>query len=316
MDDAESLPSNTQIARDISPSKPALIPQPIRYDDFQFPSTQDFLISSQDMCEINTPKSKLISVPEVASASPVPQPIFREKRRFFEEKEEDLRQAGLLAATKTASTDENERATLVVQSITLSPETPSIKAAIAESKELAEIRRLADATFDNFSQATRKSKGFAKTKPSPPTFEDEIEAFESAIREVEELDEPDPMRSKEATEIIKVAMVESGRLADKASQRLNLGLGSRRYFQEKEEDLVEVALWESKRLLEAQKDQTVPQVQTPSVPLPAQAEGGIPVPASEKRTLKRAESGVTDYGDDDDFISSQELLALCNGFDV
>jgi hypothetical protein len=68
----------------------------------------------------------------------------------------------------------------------------------------------------------------------------------------------------------------------------------RRYFQEKEEDLLLAALHDSKHL-EAQKYPTV-------VPLDAKA------CVKRTRTLKRAPSGFSDYGTE--LISSQELLEL------
>lgn len=297
-DDADSLPSNTQIARDVSPSKPAVKTQAVLHDDFHFPSTQDFMISSQDLCDINTPKPSPVELLRISRSPSMAQSFLNEKRRFFKEKEDDLRKAGLITTaqrTKTArpgliinaqtvSLSEDIRAGLGVaanttstsrpglmtnaQTVSLSPDTRAMHAAIAESKELAELRRQANVIF-----------------------EDDI---------------------LEETKALEAVLAESKRLADLEAQRLEKELESRRFFQEKEDDMVEAAMWASKKP-NAKKSHVAIQVQASGIPL--QATSGVRSPVKTKRTLERVKSAVTDYGDDD-FISSQEFLALCDRVDT
>ena len=88
-EDVFDLPSNTHIAKEISPRKPI--------DDELFAnliSTQELILSSQDLLEITTPNrapTKRIQDTKFTSSPPVP----REKHRFFEEKEDDLLQAAI-----------------------------------------------------------------------------------------------------------------------------------------------------------------------------------------------------------------------------
>jgi hypothetical protein len=80
LEEADDLPSNTQIMRELNhPSKSADVDL---FGDISL--SQEFLLSSQDILEITTP-----------SRAPQPAPAPKEKRRFFEEKEEDLLQAAL-----------------------------------------------------------------------------------------------------------------------------------------------------------------------------------------------------------------------------
>ncbi|KAH6679814.1 hypothetical protein B0J14DRAFT_307035 [Halenospora varia] len=73
-----------------------------------------------------------------------------------------------------------------------------------------------------------------------------------------------------------------------------------RFFEEKYEDVLHAVLQESK------KEEALRIASEAATRLPA----AKPVPKTTKRTLQRAQSGVTDYGDDDFHFSSQELLAL------
>lgn len=106
---ADDVPSNTQVAREISPVKPDA-------DDAfaDLFSTQDVSLSAEDLLEIETPsrapprmEESPMPVPEPAPASdtprqddaspfdPAPVPETRDKRRFFEEKDEDMLYAAL-----------------------------------------------------------------------------------------------------------------------------------------------------------------------------------------------------------------------------
>lgn len=70
---------------------------------------------------------------------------------------------------------------------------------------------------------------------------------------------------------------------------------SRRFFEEKDEDLLHAAIQESKMLSAQNKH------------------GGQEMQASEKtkRTFKRTYSNATDYGEDEFYDCEEELLALC-----
>jgi hypothetical protein len=113
---ADELPSNTQIARELSPERPAEIIshlphykpltrastlRPIAeensFDDLI--CTQDLILSSQELLEITTPsRAKSDIVLETEKEKPVP----KSKARFFEEKEDDILHA-VLHDSKTAA---------------------------------------------------------------------------------------------------------------------------------------------------------------------------------------------------------------------
>jgi hypothetical protein len=87
-EEADDIPSNSQVAREISPSKPAL-------DDAfaNLFSTQDVSLSAEDLLEITTP-SRIPTKQEETAPAPAPEAP-QEKRRFFEEKVGDLIHAAL-----------------------------------------------------------------------------------------------------------------------------------------------------------------------------------------------------------------------------
>jgi hypothetical protein len=88
LDEVDDLPSKTQIAHELS-SPPQ---QDHRDDDDQFRdfiSTQDLILSSQDLLEIVTPSRR------ATTHAPLRRPISRERARFFEEKEDDLMYAAM-----------------------------------------------------------------------------------------------------------------------------------------------------------------------------------------------------------------------------
>jgi hypothetical protein len=117
--EVDDLPSNTQIARELSPELPTekttslpsntpttralrLIPV-IEEDNFDdLICTQDLILSSQELLEITTPSrapTKPDAVPELVKEKPVSRP----KARFFEEKDEDLLAAALDESKITAA---------------------------------------------------------------------------------------------------------------------------------------------------------------------------------------------------------------------
>ncbi|KAE9380621.1 hypothetical protein N431DRAFT_432904 [Stipitochalara longipes BDJ] len=119
LSDVDDLPSNTQIARELSPETVQEIPiivSPNRelatghnltpiIEENEFGdliSTQDLVLSSQELLEITTPSRsppKSIVGPEMMKEKP----IQRSKPRFFEEKEDDILHA-VLHESKTTAT--------------------------------------------------------------------------------------------------------------------------------------------------------------------------------------------------------------------
>jgi hypothetical protein len=88
LDEVDDLPSNTQIAQELSsPPQQDDISDDDHFGDFI--STQDLILSSQDLLEIVTP-SRRATTHELAR-----RPVSRERARFFEEKEDDLMHAAM-----------------------------------------------------------------------------------------------------------------------------------------------------------------------------------------------------------------------------
>jgi hypothetical protein len=276
LEDADALPTNTQIARELSP--PVKV---IRYDvnkeiDF-IVSTQDLIMSSQDMREIETPTST--PQPLLRKMAPPPPPVFKEKRRFFKEKEEDFKRAGLLQSSKEAVTKPKETEAAVEDCFPEDQDT--LQAILQEGEKLEAERKAACALSNDYGSD-----------------EDSLLAAigESEKLEAERIAACRPLTdSHEDDELFQLAILESERLAALEPERVKTIAISkpRRKFEEKEEDLLYAAIHESKILHTRQKH----------IPLNDDA------PARESRTLKRASSGSTVYGDDE-IISSQELLAL------
>jgi hypothetical protein len=116
LEDVDDMPSNTQVAREISPLKPA------RDDALRdLFSTQDVNLSAEDIVEITTPSRapKGLAEPPPAPASMPGHPtkhestkdVPREKRRFFEEKDEDLLQAAIHESKMLAAAQKAQKAT-------------------------------------------------------------------------------------------------------------------------------------------------------------------------------------------------------------
>lgn len=91
--DDYDLPSNTQIAKELSPIRAE--------EEDMFGNmfcTQDLVLSSQDLLEIITPSrppAKVTSKKDCPPPPPLPLPQVKQRRRFFEEKEEDLIHAAI-----------------------------------------------------------------------------------------------------------------------------------------------------------------------------------------------------------------------------
>lgn len=103
LEDADDLPSNTQITRELNPAN-AVGDGDLIAGMFL---TQDFTLSSQDIREINTPSR----APPGRDGNSVPAPsqvARKEKGRFFEEKEEDLLQAAIHESKLTAEREKEQ----------------------------------------------------------------------------------------------------------------------------------------------------------------------------------------------------------------
>jgi len=104
LEDVDDLPSNTQVATELSTNIA------VYEDPLNMFSSQDLVLSSQDLLEISTPSRVLVKVASDVDVSPPrlsPQKVVsKEKRlpggRFFEEKDEDLLHAALHESTVTA----------------------------------------------------------------------------------------------------------------------------------------------------------------------------------------------------------------------
>ena len=102
LDNIDDLPTNTQIARELDPEPDPPITKSPKADLDDLFCTQDLILSSPDVLEITTPcpsvsKSKRSTelpspTPTPVSSNPLASPP---KRRFFEEKEEDLLYAAI-----------------------------------------------------------------------------------------------------------------------------------------------------------------------------------------------------------------------------
>lgn len=154
--DAEDLPSNTQIARELSPELPAekttslpsnrpitralrLTPV-IEEDGFDnLICTQDLILSSQELLEITTP-SRAPPNPEAVPELVKEKPVSRPKARFFEEKEDDILRAVLDESKTTAARPQTQppQARERKRPFFEEKEEDLLAAALDESKKMAE----------------------------------------------------------------------------------------------------------------------------------------------------------------------------------
>ena len=159
LSDVDDLPSNTQIARELSPEAPkedlSVLPpkkllgrsnlKPIvEENDFDdLIGTQDLILSSQELLEITTPSGPPPQTdvePEVVKEKPVRKP----KPRFFEEKEEDILHAVLHESRTTALAKHTPapRARETRRTFFEEKEDDLLAAAIHESKIMAEMQNM------------------------------------------------------------------------------------------------------------------------------------------------------------------------------
>jgi hypothetical protein len=171
---ADDLPSNTQIARELSPERPAEnishlphykpltrasnlrpIAEEDNFDDLI--CTQDLILSSQELLEITTPSrapSKSDIVFEAEKEKPVPKP----KARFFEEKEDDILHA-VLYESKTAAAHPRALAPQAREKkrpFFEEKEDDLLAAAIHESKMMAEKQEAAKVPLKEENRNERK----------------------------------------------------------------------------------------------------------------------------------------------------------------
>jgi hypothetical protein len=104
LEEADGLPSNTQITRELKTGQP-----PARNELITgIFSSQDFVLSSQDLHEINTPSRA--SPGRGGEIAPVPaQAASKKKARFFEEREEDLLHAAIHESKLAAERERKRR---------------------------------------------------------------------------------------------------------------------------------------------------------------------------------------------------------------
>lgn len=285
LDDAEDLSTITQIAEDLIPEKAE---EPDNFDDLI--CTQALGLSPEDLAEIATPsRAPPKAVTSPASAAPLPAP--REKRRFFEEKDEDVLHAAIQESRFFTASENPKLASIDAAPINrchsdssdygeadidfgdlsvmlAGDEDPQLEAAIRESKLVAE----------------QEAKRAAALVGGPSR-----SLAQSVSASCGDIEEP----SAEPVEEASYANREDGRAATigVSQPRQKPDKAVRRFFQEKEEDHLHAAIYESR-------------ISANKTPL----EDG---PKPPKRALRRVQSTATDYGDDDFSGCSQELLDLC-----
>ncbi|KAG4437653.1 hypothetical protein IFR05_006864 [Cadophora sp. M221] len=266
-------------------------------DDFI--GTQDLIPSPEDLQEICSPSRAPSPIPsrranpEVSGsrAHVPPRPTTQEKRRFFQEKEEDLYHAAIqgskapsaqgttkaqsdasapLGRNRSDSTDYGDF-DFDLPGLFKENEDEDFQAAMRESKITAELeaKRLALAGTPGLHRIQSNSTDYGDFD-LPLLFEE----HEEDIR-------------KNTTGVAAQELQHQ----EESTERNGKGK-PRRFFEEKYEDQVHAAIHESK-MLDAKK-----------VPLKVGTE-------KPKRTLKRVLSAATDYGDDDFTGCSQELFDLC-----
>lgn len=185
--DAEHLPSNTQIARELSPDLPmekitslpsnrpisrALRLMPVieedNFDDLI--CTQDLILSSQELLEITTP-SRAPPKPEAVPNLMKEKPVSRPKARFFEEKEDDILRAVLDESKLTAARPQTQpsQARERKRPIFEEKEEDLMAAALDESKKMAEKQEAVKVPLKEVKGNKRKERTFKRGLSSAST---------------------------------------------------------------------------------------------------------------------------------------------------
>ena len=187
LSDVDDIPSNTQIARELSPDPPKedLNSLPPNRATMRWPNlksiieekefdnlicTQDLILSSQELLEITTPsrpQPKSHVEPEPVKQKPVPRP----KPRFFEEKDDDILHAVLHESKTNAArshgpapqTRETKRPFFEEK------EDDLLAAAIHESKVMAEKRRMVKVPLKETNENERKERTLKRRISSAST---------------------------------------------------------------------------------------------------------------------------------------------------
>ncbi|KAI9054313.1 hypothetical protein LZ554_001480 [Drepanopeziza brunnea f. sp. 'monogermtubi'] len=296
LDDVDDFPSNTQISKELGSEK-----QAETSNFYDLICTQAFALSPDDLAEIATPSrapSKSLAVPVTVASHPVS----REKRRFFEEKDEDVLHAAIHESKSLAISEIKKAPSNDVASFTKyqpdstdyggldlefadlthpfrDDEEKQLEAAIRESRILAEQESERAASFNQPAHNSGQSDS-SDYGDFEHFFEEQAEevsrGFQEdrrpALADISQQHQPPKKEVKSAPA--------GGRKAE------------RRFFQEKDEDVLHAAIYESTR-------ETIWKVPVKQPPRPPQ------------RRLKRVQSTASDYGDDDFSGCSQELLDLC-----
>jgi hypothetical protein len=258
LDDIEDFPSNTQIAKEITPMRPALCFKPtLETIDDSFAdlfSTQDFA-SSQELLEITTPSRPL--------------PVRSSNKRSF-------------VASTSARQTTAPRIRQPLRPSNGNAGHPAFTNSTLQSRGRHYNSSVSKASFRATENTPRPLQMIYTAKPDVPSSRPKTIEHKQQ-RDVTVLNKPPPVPPKIPLD----------------------PTPKRRFFQEKEEDLVQAAIYESKKAECNRKAQEKVREAQQEVKRTAPA-----VTARSGRTLQRVHSNVTDY-DDDDFISSQDLLALC-----
>lgn len=307
----------------------------------EFPSTQELILTPEDLKEIKTPsrgppqtinnlkKEMSLLLGEVHKPKKGPAP----KARRLTDQTIELPQIGNKPTEKPAKKQKDQpkpktiakekcrffkekdtdlvqgparEGESVVQKRTSMPppkarEGPGTEAAIKESKLMAQRRAYAPKDHGIFLQQT------------------EVELLEAAIQESKLMVQrkpsgpPPPAGAQQGkrffqekeTDLVEAAIQASKTTAQRkalAPRPSTGGQQGKRFFEEKETDLVQAAIQESRVM--AQKKG--PAYQSKKVSL---KNSDTNITTRGKRTLQRVQSVVTDYGDDD--LTEQDLLGLC-----
>lgn len=199
----DDIPSNTQVAREIGKdsvvARPILVEpaQPMLDDDFPWMSSRDFMFSSQELRELESP----IKASPVLAPPPTPWDVRRARKpRFFVEKEEDLF-AAAIHESKLQGKADDEAAKLRLENMRIEREllgtrqssqrhTPSARRpsqdAVTVGAGTDDVSEQLDGL--NASQLTKLMSGIESDEYSDDFDDDEAEA--SMIAFVNKLENP------------------------------------------------------------------------------------------------------------------------------
>ncbi|KFY53229.1 hypothetical protein V496_07780 [Pseudogymnoascus sp. VKM F-4515 (FW-2607)] len=199
----DDIPSNTQVAREIGRdsvvARPVLVEEakPILDDDFPWTSSRDFMFSSQELRELESP----IKASPVPAPPPTPWDVRRARKpRFFVEKEEDLFAAAIHESKLQGKVDD-EAAKLRLENMRIEREllgtrqssqrhTPSARRPSQDAARLEVYSEDVSMQLEglNASQLTKLMDGIESDGYSDDFDDEEAEA--SMIAFVDELEDP------------------------------------------------------------------------------------------------------------------------------